>query len=131
MTAFFEVRWTPEKIAILQRCYEEKKTDAEIQEELGQQFSIKSICSKRHRLGLVSESRSKSLAEFKARKIMALPKPEFNVFQANIWHLIDLKRAGHSPRNTELAVVSDGVTYRASAALAAGLATSPAAICAE
>ena len=49
---------------------------------------------------------------------------------SNIWHLIDLKRAGHSPTRTELRIESDGLAkvYHPDAV---GSVSSPAYLCAE
>jgi hypothetical protein len=55
---------------------------------------------------------------------------------ANVWHLVDLKRAGHSPRQTELNVPHDDSIATAQIRAAsygnhASLSGSPGAMCAE
>lgn len=54
------------------------------------------------------------------------------LIKASVWHLIDLKRAGHSPRRTELVLAVDGaLPQRFSTAAASSSCGSPAASCVE
>ncbi len=58
----------------------------------------------------------------------------FDLSRANLLHLLDLKRAGHSPRVTELRVISDGCPVVARRILAPPRFSgcgSPSALCAE
>lgn len=51
--------------------------------------------------------------------------------EANVMHLVDLKRAGHSPRRTELKITVEGAGRRYSTAATSSYLGSSAAACAD
>jgi hypothetical protein len=112
--------WTEERIELLHQYHDEGKTGEEIARLFGGVISREAINMKRSRLGLVNYQRSLEM-------ISGCLSPQ----EASIWHLVDLKRAGHSPTRTELKVEEAGCPMRFSSQLPGGLASSPAALCME
>lgn len=128
MSNRFNSRWTPEAIALLHKYHAEGKTRFEMHRLFAGRFSVNAIRHKLSRLRLVDQTRSEACRERRANEKTAVNRQ--CVITANVWHLIDLKRAGHSPTRTELNVSSFG-PVRYSTPLADGVATSPAALCTE
>lgn len=124
--------WTPEVVTELRRLYEAGFTDSQIAEQLPGHHSGRAICAKRARLGLITKSMRDpvKVAAARARRDEERLRPTVLTPQeASLWHLIDLKRAGHSPIFTELRITSEGavariapepcMTYRSPAAMLA------------
>jgi hypothetical protein len=127
---YTQSRWTPQRVALLRRYHAEGKSGQEIARLFGGVFSRQAVDNKRSRLGLVSQRRSLAVLSWRKAGPEEKARP-MAIEEAHIWHLIDLKRAGHSPTRTELHVESEGVPMRFSQPLAGGLASSPAALCME
>jgi hypothetical protein len=53
------------------------------------------------------------------------------LIEANVYHLVDLKRAGHSPRRTELKISVEGAGVRYSTTATSSYLGSSAAACAD
>lgn len=103
--------WLPEAVTTLVTMYNEGASDREIYRALGGRYSLQAISNKRSRMGMVKKNMSIAVKAWREEKRMArLP---FDAAAASIWHLVDLKRAGHSPRFTELNVPrDDGLPWR-------------------
>jgi hypothetical protein len=121
--------WTPEYMEQLRAHFHAGKTHSEIHRLMGGRFTVNAIRHKLSRLSMVCETRSEARRQGRADEKSACQR--IGLIEANIWHLIDLKRAGHSPTRTELNVCSFGGPVRYSLPLADGISTSPAALCAE
>jgi hypothetical protein len=70
------------------------------------------------RIGLIRPERTREEIAWCVRNNRFAEKPDVpkTVFRdpraASIWHLVDLKRAGHSPRQTELTIPDEGTPTR-------------------
>ena len=104
-------RWTPDEERKLRELFAAGWKDREIAEAFPGRFGERAITHKRSRMGLVDKTLSNTSRAVKER----LRRERGNALsaqQASIWHLIDLKRAGHSPTRTELKISPEGVGQR-------------------
>lgn len=92
--------YTQDEDAILRACVEDGVSDAEISDRMGR--SVHSICTRRRTLDLYRKADKRRVVTNRSKSI------ESNQV-ASIWHLVDLKRAGHSPTRTELDIASNGL----------------------
>jgi hypothetical protein len=102
--AIAPISWTPELVATLRQQYEAGKPMREIAAALGGTFDA-----------VRGKVREQGFKRVKARQYGAggyqVPYREWqreDMIRWNLLHLLDLKRAGHSPTHTELHIPSDG-----------------------
>jgi hypothetical protein len=121
--------WTPEAEEILTRMYNDGARDWDVYRALQGKYSRQAISNKRSRMGLIRKNMSEAVKAWRqAKKETSAP---FDAVAASIMHLVDLKRAGHSPRFTELNIPrDDGLPWRHMPEPCM-LSYSPAAACAE
>lgn len=125
MTELRNGAWSDREVRHLRKLSMSGKRSADIAQALGR--TPRSVEEKLSRLRVPRERRTVG---------PPLPSDEgctrAKDIAANRWHLVDLKRAGHSPRQTELRIGSDGVV-RAPALARDPLSPvgSPAALCVE
>lgn len=96
---------------------------AEMQRMFGKQYTSKICAEMARQLGL-------KMVTYEANDTFGKATQE--MIRASVFHLIDLKRAGHSPTRTELSIASgDRVRHFSRAAERASYVGSAAAMCAE
>ena len=109
--------WSDEEVSVLERAFWEKLTYREMEGRLPGR-TPQAIAFKAGKLGLKKRERDCAVMD------------RFQAQVASFWHLIDLKRAGHSPWTTELNVPARGV-YVTPLPVSVSSCGSPAALCAE
>ena len=115
------VAWTPEAIELVINARKLGKPDHLIAQELGAGYSESSVYHLRRRIGCLEPNASRPTKrvwrgispERLIEKLMASAPVSLTDAEASVCHLIDLKRAGHSPRYTELNIShDDGLPWR-------------------
>lgn len=118
--------WSPEEDAQVRRLVEDGASNREIADAMPGRTE-RSIEARRRRLCIVAPRKQSPQDEKPSRPEEHVRAPVLTPQEASIWHLIDLKRAGHSPRFTELHIEPMGavgrivpepcMTYRSPAAM--------------
>lgn len=139
--------WNARLTAILEWYYSQRCNDRQIAHHMG--LSVSCITAKRVHLGLPGHGLGNNNPELLPKRIvnvkdveaLARYKPTQStpnvsrqwlaIAAQNILHLVDLKRAGHSPTSTELQIPTDDNFLRVDTIGDAGsYLSSPAALCA-
>jgi hypothetical protein len=102
--------WTPEQDAALVEGFQKRMNDQQIKDVYNLPFTVNAIRCKRARMRLVSRHHSEYMKESCAQRRQE--RAARCLQSASIWHLVDLKRAGHSPTKTELSISNEGLPTR-------------------
>jgi hypothetical protein len=101
------LHWTGDQEAAIVDGFHKGLNDQEIKDAYNLPFTANAIRCKRSRMNLVSKRHSEYMKESCAQRRQE--RAARCLQSASIWHLVDLKRAGHSPTRTEWIVPSEGL----------------------
>lgn len=121
--------WTVMQEARLRFLWKEGVPSREIATDLDR--SMRAIKDKVRALGLVPRSAGRPEVLVLDALSAETKGQRDHLRWSNIWHLVDLKRAGHSPRQTELQIGSDGAVLMQSRPPVLSLTGSSAALCVD